>query len=319
MERPTHPAAGLWVAVLCNSYGVVIDLNSVDFDAGVEITVVRDSALPTERDGELRLPTQHVPTDVLYRWYDLETLDDVQTRWVHAKAAAAGMNAQASTRDLDGITGELSELADPDRDKSGLQRDRNRLLDLAFQLRELLLHDRAAPFTRWELRTGNHPTEAVRRVGIALQHAYLNANGGRHWITDPDRYIGEPDPDRHQRWDRMADLLLASPAVINAVLAQLGQDDTDRPDGHIIDLRDGTFTIQHTLACRGNVDNCPVSGAARRAEAADLSGLPPGRYRCGVLADSGVLFLTEPDDTELPRPTGGDLDEEVKQCETTTR
>jgi Family of unknown function (DUF6085) len=62
---------------------------------------------------------------------------------------------------------------------------------------------------------------------------------------------------------------------------------------HIIELRVDGFTIQHPLACRPNLFDCPVNQAARR----DLDSPPgpgPGRYYCD-LAD-GWLAIGDPVD-----------------------
>lgn len=71
----------------------------------------------------------------------------------------------------------------------------------------------AVVFSPWELHHGAHPTEQVRRLGIAMQRAYFRAIG-REDVLDraiaTDRRAGyDTDHDRRARWDRAAAEVLA--------------------------------------------------------------------------------------------------------------
>lgn len=79
------------------------------------------------------------------------------------------------------------------------------------------------------------------------------------------------------------DLTEAEWAELGAYAA--AQADTD--PRHIIDLRDGGWTIKHPLSCRPKLFDCPVNRAAER----DLAVRPAavGRYECGI--DDGDFVI----------------------------
>ena len=62
-----------------------------------------------------------------------------------------------------------------------------------------------------------------------------------------------------------------------------------RDDRHIVDLRADGWTIQHPMACRPNLFNCPVNQAASR-DLTEPPSLDPGQYYCD-LADGWFAIL----------------------------
>lgn len=95
-----------WQAVLADEcgyiYGGVIEaMEFLDEDAEVRIRVVRGTAAPQDRDGELRLPGSYLSSDVAS---DIECYlggDDgvpAAVRFAQAKAMAAGLNTAEATR-----------------------------------------------------------------------------------------------------------------------------------------------------------------------------------------------------------------------------
>lgn len=101
--------AGPWLAVLSDRYGFVYDCvedarESAE-DGEVSISVVRDSAMPSDRGGTtgvlLRLPGSYHSGDKAYELDDvyLDDPDDqsiaAAARFEQAKAMAAGLNAAA--------------------------------------------------------------------------------------------------------------------------------------------------------------------------------------------------------------------------------
>lgn len=59
--------------------------------------------------------------------------------------------------------------------------------------------------------------------------------------------------------------------------------------GHVVDLRDDGWTVQHPLTCGADLFGCPVNRAAER----DLTGPPHefGRFKCGV--EGGEFWIGE--------------------------
>lgn len=59
--------------------------------------------------------------------------------------------------------------------------------------------------------------------------------------------------------------------------------------GHVVDLRDDGWTVQHPLTCGADLFGCPVNRAAER----DLTGPPHefGRFECGV--EGGEFWIGE--------------------------
>lgn len=79
--------------------------------------------------------------------------------------------------------------------------------------------------------------------------------------------------------------LAAELAEARAVIAGQGDDE----QCHIIDLRQGGWTLQHPLSCRPNLFDCPVNHAAEA-----LTRRPvrlPGLYRCD--ARDGRLVIAQ--------------------------
>jgi hypothetical protein len=70
----------------------------------------------------------------------------------------------------------------------------------------------------------------------------------------------------------------------------------DPPDqGHVIELRDGPWALQHPWACRPNLLDCPVQQAAMMVRHANQSRPPcgEGRFACWVAPDTGLLTVGE--------------------------
>lgn len=100
---------GPWQAVLADRHGFVYNSvtdaveNVEDPYEEVTVTVVRGTALPTDRDGttgcRLRLPRSYNSGDVAYEIDDVCLVDaddpsvEAEARWVQAQAMAAGLNA----------------------------------------------------------------------------------------------------------------------------------------------------------------------------------------------------------------------------------
>lgn len=61
-----------------------------------------------------------------------------------------------------------------------------------------------------------------------------------------------------------------------------------RDTGHIVDLREDGWTIQHPLSCRPNLFDCIYNFAAARV--LQIGGIP-GRYQ--VTVDAGELIIGE--------------------------
>jgi hypothetical protein len=84
---------GPWVAVLADHYGFLLEPEEITEDDEVEVSVVRDTAVPVGN----RCPGSHRSGDVLFEhdgyWVDED--DDsisLRTRWEQAQAVAAALN-----------------------------------------------------------------------------------------------------------------------------------------------------------------------------------------------------------------------------------
>jgi hypothetical protein len=64
-------------------------------------------------------------------------------------------------------------------------------------------------------------------------------------------------------------------------------------DGHIIEFREGSSCMQHPLACRPNLMDCPTwqTAVAMQAEANTLGRV--GKYRCSLDPATGLLAIGE--------------------------
>lgn len=68
-------------------------------------------------------------------------------------------------------------------------------------------------FSDYELRTGEHPSEKVRRLGIAIEIGYFTSMGPRaletkQLLLDMDNTQYDTDRERRARWDVVAQTVL---------------------------------------------------------------------------------------------------------------
>lgn len=96
-------------------------------------------------------------------------------------------------------------------------------------------------------------------------------------------------------------------AAVNALPGLLAEVDQLRAElagyrgdtRHIIDLRPLSFTIQHPLACRPNLFDCPYNGAARQVDVDNNAGLT-GRFYCELQPEGWLAILDRvPDPDQL--------------------
>jgi hypothetical protein len=105
-----------------------------------------------------------------------------------------------------------------------------------------------------------------KEYGHTKYGTFLQAGNGRRALRDA--------------YDEILDLIV----YLRQELAE-----RDSGEKHRIELRDGRFTIQHPLACRPNLFECPLN----RAAPDDLAEMPTqhyGIYECW-LSDNGHLVL----------------------------
>lgn len=96
---------GPWQAVLAWRDGYVTTWNDADEACAdhddLRIAIVRDTAVPTDRDGDgmLRMASTYKSTDHLIEWDGeyFDDLDEVRARWLQAQAMVAGLNIAAAT------------------------------------------------------------------------------------------------------------------------------------------------------------------------------------------------------------------------------
>lgn len=91
---------GPWRAVL-HACGDVIPTDQWFGDEGdTSIAIVRDTALPVDNgaSGE-RMPDRYRDSDVLYRFEDVEEIEDLEARWAQARLVAALLNANQEKLD----------------------------------------------------------------------------------------------------------------------------------------------------------------------------------------------------------------------------
>lgn len=77
--------------------------------------------------------------------------------------------------------------------------------------------------------------------------------------------------------------------VVNLLSAEWPHRNTEDEHKHLIQIREDGFTIQHPLACRPNLFDCPVNKLAQK----DLKVMPPvgpGIYKCEINT-AGVLVI----------------------------
>jgi len=93
-EQPTNPdfLRGPWQAVL-STHGDIIDNPGEAYDADVDISICRGSAIPVRgEDGLTDWPDSFRGDDVIELWSDIEP-EDAERCWAQAQAMAAGLNA----------------------------------------------------------------------------------------------------------------------------------------------------------------------------------------------------------------------------------
>lgn len=93
-ERAVEALRGPWIACLYDLAGFLVDIEEGDDYDAVEIAVVRDTAAPTGPDGDMRMPGTFEPADVLYRFEDFDSDEDVRVAWIRAQSVAEALNTR---------------------------------------------------------------------------------------------------------------------------------------------------------------------------------------------------------------------------------
>lgn len=161
---------GPWVAYLADNYGycyptVDAALEELSEDDEVRIGIARGTAVPTERDGGLRLPGSYETGDQVFEMdvFLVGECDDESTgaaaRWAQAQAMADGLNHAG---EVERLRTELFDLRD---DLHAAQP----VLDAAYALEEARTDPATNPAdTRTALDVLYDAVEAHRLMGYAL-------------------------------------------------------------------------------------------------------------------------------------------------------